>query len=209
MRLFRAGINLKPRRGQAVVEMAVFGSLIIVIFAALLSYAQTFTEQQALQQQAFRMALRKAYEDNGFVSYGITKNARFVNPAANFGEGQRSSISAANSVLWSMGEAVSSSYYKINEDEIPSAVRLDTQDSAVTYSGKERKQENAAGIVTVRSAELKDTITTTLEFEDGSKRKIIQGLGPDGRYSQASAGAAITRSRVWETPHPQTQNLNP
>ena len=200
------------QKGQAVTEMAIFGSLIIMVFGVWLSYAQTFTEQQALQQQAFRLALRKAYDDNGFVSYRITKNPRFVSPDANFGEGERSSISASSSVLWSMGESVSNSYYQINEDEIqiplagdgtPLGVVWDTQDSESAYSGMEGKEEGAAGITTTRRADFQDTINATLRFEDGSSRVITQGLGPDGRYSQAAVGAAITKGRVWETPHPE------
>lgn len=205
-------------KGQAVTEMAVFGSLILVGFAVLLSYAQTFTEQQALQQQAFRMALRKAYSDNGFVSYRITKNPHSVSPSSNFREGQRSSISAASSVLWSKGEAVSRSYYQINEDEIeiprgqdgtPLAVVWDTQDANTTYSGRERKEEDAYKIATTRRARLRDTLTAKLSLEDGSNITIIQGLGANGRYSQAAAGTTITRSRTWETPHSTTGNPNP
>ena len=201
----RTKIGRQSTKGQATTEMAIFGSLIIMVFGAWLSYAQNFTEQQALQQQAFRMALRKAYADNGFVSYRITKNPRFVSPSANFAEGQRSSISAASSVLWSKGEAESKSYYQINEDEIqiPLGVVWDTQDSDTAYSGMEGKREDAAGITTTRRAEFQDTISANLRLEDGSDIVITQGLGPDGRYSQAAVGAAITKGRVWETPHPE------
>ena len=110
------------KNGQAAVELAIFGSLILTGFAVLLSYSQTFTEQQALQQQAFRMALRKAYSENGFVSYNIIKHHRAPNIFGNFGQGNRESISAGSSVLWSMGEAKSFSYQQVNDDlqEIPS-----------------------------------------------------------------------------------------
>lgn len=190
--------------GQAVTEMAVFGSLILVGFAVLLSYGQTFTEQQTLQQQAFRMALIKAYNDNGFVSYNILKNPRSVSPFGNFREGARSSVSAASSVLWSLGEAVSNSYYQLNEDEIatPAAV-WDVQTAAsAEYSGQEAKNEDTFKIATSRSAQLRDTITTTLKLEAAPDIVIVQGLGNNGRYSQAAAGTTITKGRVWETPHP-------
>lgn len=200
-------------RGQAATEMAVFGSFILVCFAVLLSYAQTFTEQQALQQQAFRMALRKAYDDNGFVSYSILKNHRGPNLFGGFREGERSSISASSSVLWSKGEAESHSYYQINEDliEIPRFEKdeqetpdevLDVRTSAQSeYFARDESQEARSKITATRSATLKDTVTTTLKLQEAPDIVIIQGLGPDGRYSQAAAGSAITRTRTWETPH--------
>jgi len=201
-------------KGQAVTEMAVFGSLILVGFAVLLSYAQTFTENQALKQQAFRMALSNAYTDNGFVSYNILKNPRSVSPSGNFREGERSGISAASSVLWSKGEAESRSYYQINDDliEIPlfdkdgvptPAEVWDVQTGARTeYSGQETREEDTSKIATSRRARLQDTITTTLKLKDAPDIAITQGLGADGRYSQASAGAQVSKSRKWETPHP-------
>lgn len=197
-------------KGQAATEMAVFGSLILVCFGVLLTYAQSFTENQALQQQAFRMALRRAYDNNGFVSYRMTKNPRAVSPFSNFGEGERSSISASSSVLWSLGEAESRSYYRINEDEIeiplaadgtPLGVVWDTQDAQTIYSASERRQEDTDKIATTRSAMLQDTLTAKINLEDGSSVTIVQGLGADGRYSQAAAGTTVTRSRTWETPH--------
>lgn len=210
-------------RGQAATELAIFGSLIIICFASLLSYSQSFTENQALQQQSFRMALQKAYDDNGFVSYHISKNPRSVNPSANFKAGSRSGVSASSSVLWSKGEAVSRSYYQINEDmvDIPSfkkdgvdtpASVWDVQTNAVSnYTGAEGKQEDASGVHTTRRAALSDTVTTILKlnyqtakdgpFINATDVVITQGLGPDGRYSQDAANTTVIKERTWETPH--------
>src|SRR3989338_2418037 len=92
--------------GQAVTEMAIFGSLVIMVFGIWLSYAQTFTEQQTLQQQAFRMALRRAYrandEQGGFISYNIIKNYRTPNLSGGFRQGNRESASAGSTVLWAV-----------------------------------------------------------------------------------------------------------
>ena len=213
-------------KGQAVTEMAVFGSFILVGFAVLLSHAQTFTENQALKQQAFRMALSKAYTDNGFVSYNILKNPRNVSPSSNFKERERSSISAASSVLWSKGEAESRSYYQINEDqiEIPRFEKNDVDTPAEVwdvqttsqnnYSGSEERQEDNVGINTTRSAWLQDTVTTTLKlryqttedeeghFQDAPDQVLVQGLGENGRYSQEANSTVVSRTRKWETPHP-------
>lgn len=216
-------------QGQAATEMAVFGSLILICFTVLLSYGQTFTEQQALQQQAFRRALRRAHDDNGFISYNIIKNPRNVNLFGGFREGERGSISAGSSVLWNLGEPENRAYYQINEDliEIPRYNKKTKNESAPTpaevwdvqtgaeseYLTHDTRQENSAMIRTGRDARLTDTITTTLKlryqkkdggsFSDAPDRVMTQGLGPQGRYSQASVGAAVTGSRTWETPHPE------
>jgi type II secretory pathway pseudopilin PulG len=219
--------------GQAVVELAIFGSLILTGFAVLLSYSQTFREQQALQQQAFRMALRKAYDDNGFVSYNIIKHHRAPNIFSNFKQGNRESISAGSSMMWSKGEAESFSYYQVNEDlvristhkekrtgkkdaDVPDEVWNIESSATTDYSGREEKQEDQTKITTGRSANLKDTVTTTLKIKyentddkgkgDGTYTYkpdvvFIQGLCADGRYRESCAGDTIGKERTWKTPH--------
>lgn len=211
--------------GQAATELAIFGSLVIICFASLLSYSQSFTENQALQQQAFRMALRKAYDDNGFVSYQISKNPRPVSPQANFRGGSRSGVSASSSVLWSKGDAVSRSYYQMNEDmiDIPSfkkdgvdtpASVWDVQTNAVSnYAGTEGKREDAGGAQTTRGASFSDTINTILKLQYQAVKNgsyinatdivVVQGLDADGRYRQSAVNTTVTKERIWQTPHPE------
>ena len=175
MKIFKLSKN-----GQAVVELAIFGSLILTGFAVLLSYSQTFTEQQALQQQAFRMALRKAYSENGFVSYNIIKHHRAPNIFSNFRQSNRESISAGSSLMWSKGESKSFSYYQVNEDVVTISTHKESQggkdfdvpdevwnvqsNANTEYSGEETKQEDRAKITTGRKANLQDTVTTTLKI---------------------------------------------
>lgn len=214
------------QKGQAATEMAVFGSLILVCFAAYLSYAQTFTEQQAAQQQAFRMALRRAYENNGLASYTIMKHHRTPNIFGNFGQGNRESISASGSVYWSKGGRDNSAYYQINEDlirvptheeeidgeevDIPNEVWNVESSSDTYYSGEEGKQENSTQIATYRRGDVRDTITTTLKIrydddDDGNyvydDITTVQGLCANGRYAEDCEGDTIGRARTWETPH--------
>jgi hypothetical protein len=216
------------KTGQAATEMAIFGSLILVCFAVLLSYANTLTEQQALQQQAFRMALKKAY-DSGSASYTILKNTRNVNLFGSFKQGSRGSTTASANVLWAKGEADSRGYYQVNEDvieipryeksfedsdpkDIPAEV-WDIETAADTaFQSGESKQEDDTEIVTSRSSQLTDTITTTLKLryqteEDGayyytaSDQVFTQGLDTDGRYKQAAVGTTINKGRTWTTAH--------
>lgn len=197
------------RLGQAVIELAIFGSLILTAFAVLLSHSQSFSERLTLQQQSFRMALRKAYNDNGFVSYKIIKHHRAPDVLANFRQGNRQSISSGSSVLWSIGEPESFSYYQVNEDLVPISTTADVPDvvwnvenSAQTdYSGKEEKQEDNLGITTDRSANIKDTITTKLKIIGKPDVVVTQGLCDNGRYAQACAGNTMHKERIWKTPH--------
>jgi hypothetical protein len=110
------------RRAQAVTELAIFGSLLIMGFAVLMSYAQTLKEQQIAEMSAFRKAESKAYNANGYVSYQVMKDKRFVSPGADFGDKQRSTISGSGSVFWANVNddgGKQYSYIKLNEDEIP------------------------------------------------------------------------------------------
>ena len=179
--------------GQAVTEMAIFGSLVIMVFGIWLSYAQTFTEQQTLQQQAFRMALRRAYrandEQGGFISYNIIKNYRTPNLSGGFRQGNRESASAGSTVLWAVSNPESYAYYQINEDLVGSETdddgfkMLDRVEKDVdgedvntpveiwnvetetvnNYSSSSLKQEDGDGIQTTRSSSNMDKVVTTLK----------------------------------------------
>lgn len=218
--------GILTQKGQAVTEMAIFGSLILMCFAVLLSYAQTFTEQQTIQQQAFRKALRRAYDANGMASNTIMKHHRTPNIFGNFGQGNRESVSGSSSVYWSKGGTDNEQGYLINEDllsisthteeingedeQVPNEVWNIESRADTYYSGEEGKQENAARITTSRRGDIRDTITTTLKlrhknnsgvYVDDNDITITQGLCADGRYRQSCAGNTIERERAWETPH--------
>ena len=195
------------RKGQATTELAIFGSLILVCFAVLVNYAQNLNEQQTLQMQAFRNALKQAYDDNGFVSYGMLKNYRTANVLGGYGEGSRGSASASASVLWAMGDVEGFSYYQVNDDVIELPEEQSVSDivtsSSKTYSLTENRIEALDGTLTTsKQASVSDTITNRLIFGGGSEIVITQGLGQDGRYSQAAAGGTRTRSMTWITPKP-------
>lgn len=211
------------RLGQAVTEMAIFGSVIFLCFGVLLSYAHNFTEQQALQQQAFRMALQH-YEDNGFISYNIIKHYNVPNLGGAFRQGERGSVSAGNSVSWYIGEPESRSFYRVNENEreIPRHEKddMDTPDevwniettSSTEYSSTNLKQEDAQGIQTTRSSSNKDNVTTRLKvryqdddanYHNGSDIVFEQRLNNKGRYSEKARDedVVVEKKRSWQTQH--------
>ncbi|MDD5155807.1 MAG: hypothetical protein PHF11_04900 [Candidatus Omnitrophica bacterium] len=115
-------------KGQAVVELAIFATIIIMVLAAFLSYAQRLESQQAIKMQAFREALLKAYKKNAAVSYTLKKDTRIFSPLSGFGQGQPSGAGATVSVMWQKGFAgpehttdqTNYAFYKINDQMLNS-----------------------------------------------------------------------------------------
>jgi uncharacterized membrane protein len=207
-------MRLKNNKAQATTELAIFGSLILVCFAILISYGQNMQEQQILQQQVFRKALKKAYDENAFVSYNIIKNPRTINIFGGYGEGGRSSVSSGASVNWfvemageeeveSSEDSPQKSYYQINEDEvaIDGEVRDVETQTTTTYKLKEARAEDEVGITSKKKTNLIETLITRLKIKGGSDIVITQGLGSDGRYRQSAVGTEISKEREWTTPH--------
>jgi hypothetical protein len=118
--------NKGSKRAQAAVELAIFGSLILLAFSVVLMYGQRLDVQQHVRMEAFRKALQKAYERNGGVSYTLKREGRSFNLFGGFGQGQPSTESSTASVLWQKGmpgpqdnkAGVSYAYYAINDQEI-------------------------------------------------------------------------------------------
>ena len=124
----KQGIFKWTRNGQAAVELAVFGSLILLAFSVVLMYGQRLDTQQNVKMEAFRRALQKAYARNGSVSYTLRTEGRSFNLFGGFGQGQPSTESSTASVLWQKGmpgqqdstTPESYAYYAINDQEIGS-----------------------------------------------------------------------------------------
>jgi hypothetical protein len=69
----------KIQKAQALSEMALFGSIILLCFYYLLTYLQRVDRQQYLLQESFRSALKKASApEKGSVAYNIFSNRRQV-----------------------------------------------------------------------------------------------------------------------------------
>jgi hypothetical protein len=103
------------RKAQALTEMAIFGTLILLCLHYLLVYVQRMDRQQYTQQEAFRSALEKASDDEeneedqskdekvASVSYNIFSNRRQVSINSPL-VGERSQISGLAQVYWGAEE---------------------------------------------------------------------------------------------------------
>jgi len=189
--------NYKNQKAQAVVELAIFGSLILLLFGVLLSFMQRENDQQYVQMETFRRALEKACTYQGETSEGagasvqmsLMENRRHVDLASGFRKGAPSSSGYSANIFWAIpkiGEqAENLIVYKINDDEktwnyrdfIPEA-NDDTQsfriedtsvDTATNFDETITKEEDAAKIINTRKSTLSDTMTTNINYSVRAK----------------------------------------
>lgn len=239
----------KRQRGQAVVELAVFASIILLGFGLLLSHLQRSNDQQYVQMEAFRRALEKANQytpasggAGASVQMNLVHNRRYAETGGDYGKGSPQTLSGSAQVLWAVpsgGEQADSLVvYRINDDEkvanyrdyVPAEERETkyftiedtTTDSGTEYTGTVEKQEDAAGITNIRTAELKDSLHTNITYtvratdsggdnpendkieEKGEFWNIQQGGYRDPvdgqyKYSSNALGTVTHEERAWRT----------
>lgn len=119
----------KLRKAQALTEMAIFGTLILLCLYYLLSYLQRLNERQYVAQEAFRSALARAHDGGvGSVSYSVFSNRRSTSINAPV-IGERGQASGSAQIYWgtppisysetgevTTGDLSSLNYYKFNSD---------------------------------------------------------------------------------------------
>jgi len=210
---------LNNKRGQALLELAVFGALILILFGYLLSYMQRLNDQQYVQMDTFRNALQMANYgagDNKGSAIHFTKleNKRNVDLSGYYRKGAPQTNSASASVYWGVPESgtqvSTQSYYKINEDLSPDLSEGESVDdvasvSSTSFEESVIKQETPQSIKNIRVSSLRDTITTTLVDKNDNalwtvKQNLYRDANGDYKYSKTASEAPVVRSRTWETP---------
>jgi hypothetical protein len=94
------GLTGQRANGQAMIELAVFGSLFLLLMGALLSYGLRFNYQQKAQMTAFRRALKIASDqERGSGSAMIMEERSIPDPMSLFGVGSTQTIAASASVV--------------------------------------------------------------------------------------------------------------
>jgi len=119
--------------GQALLELAIFGSILIMLLGVLISYGLRYSSQQRVMQLAFRRALRSAAESvqDGkptAASYMILTDKHISSPSDPFGIGSVTPIVASAGVTrnYRMHETAD------NVNELPQ-VTVDVQGQAVPF----------------------------------------------------------------------------
>lgn len=119
------------KKGQAVAEMAIFGTLILLIFGVLLSFIQQLNDRQYVQMEAFRRALEKANSyigpaDDGAgasVQYTLAQNRHQMNLSGGYKQGSNVTQTGSANVYWAIPKSAKGSsadsllIFRINEDE--------------------------------------------------------------------------------------------
>lgn len=157
------------KKAQAVLEMGILGSLILIVFSLLISYIQQLNDKQYLLMESFRTALKKAHDENAVVSYTSLEDRRHVNIDSPL-EGSRQSNSASSYVYWavpSVGDTPESQvYYALNQEEVLLGDEEDVEEIVFSYDTQVDKSftRNEAGdtITTSRSVEVTEDLTYDL-----------------------------------------------
>lgn len=119
------------KKGQAVAEMAIFGTLILFVFGVLLSFVQQLNDRQYVQMEAFRRALEKANSyignaDDGSgasVQYTLAQNRHQINLAGGYKQGSNITQTGSANVYWAIPKSEKGSsadsllVFRVNEDE--------------------------------------------------------------------------------------------
>jgi len=104
-RLHKSGArSIQRESGQALLELAIFGSLILMILGALVSYGLRYNFQQQADQEVFRKANEYAMkgddvgDEYGSASYTVIRDRHMPDPSNPFGIGQVSPTMASASI---------------------------------------------------------------------------------------------------------------
>lgn len=89
--------HLYFKKGQALLELAVFGSLLIMLLGILINYALRYESQQRIMQEAFRKALGIVGSTDS-ASYTLIKDTHIPDPANPWAVGSVVPVSASASV---------------------------------------------------------------------------------------------------------------
>jgi len=188
---------MNNKKGQAVLEMAVFGSIILFIFGVLLSQLQRLNDQQYVQMEAFRRALYHACRDNtggsgagSSVQYSMIQNRRYADTSSNFRKGTAQILSAGASVSWAVPEikkdteAARLVIVNVNGEEKTFKYRDYIPKDKDRYD-KEGKERDIYEVFTIGNT----NFWSQLSFQEKSKKKESPAQITTDRWSKAEDAA--------------------
>ena len=101
------------RKAQAVLEIGILGTVVLIVFSLLVGYIQSLNDEQYVLMSNFRQALKKAHDENAVVSYTTLEDRRHVDINVPL-VGKRTNLSASNYVHWAVpyvGEKPNKGFY--------------------------------------------------------------------------------------------------
>jgi hypothetical protein len=208
---------LGNRKAQAVLELAILGSLIIWAFSILISYSERYNREQSYMQQTFRAALKNAKGINDSVAWNTMDFRRMPNVVNPMEIGQLQQFSASSNVLWSDGKkdpdigesSKAKSYYQFNRGTPVDITGSDTgdgpQENTVTSSGSsyvsnldsttdyEKNESFGGSINTRKSLKAQDTIGAAVSGDQPAFATAV--LSGDSKHggTYTSKGSGLIR----------------
>ncbi|MDD3345818.1 MAG: hypothetical protein PHO34_05290 [Candidatus Omnitrophica bacterium] len=208
-------------KGQAVLELAILGSIILMAFALAIKHSEIYNRQQSYIQQTFRAALKEARKLNNSASWQTTDFRRMSNVTSPMELGELQQFGASSNVLWSDGkqdvttdesgatvktDTESKSWFQLNRGEPQEIPARDApyNTSETTHSGFTstsystvtfQKDEANGNIVTRKSLVVTDTLGGDSDVE-GTSIDLEGGLGEGGKYT--SGGGTMSRQTTMQ-----------
>lgn len=202
---------LRNRKAQAILELAVLGSLIIMAFSIAIQHSEQSNREQSYMQQTFRAALKAAKTANSSAQWETIDFRRMSNVTNPMELGELQQFSSSNNVLWSdgkkdadTGEPINKpkSWFQLNRGspvEIPPRAQLPfnvSETSHTSYTSNAnvtttfQKNEYTDGqIITHKSLVATDSISGSADIS-GTTVDLGSSLGEGGKYT----GGGINRS---------------
>ncbi|MDD5130707.1 MAG: hypothetical protein PHS66_06665 [Candidatus Omnitrophica bacterium] len=200
---------LNSRKAQAILELAVLGSIVIMAFSIAITRSERANRQQSYMQQAFRAALKAAKTINSSAQWQTMDFRRMPNVTNPMELGELQQFSGGNNVLWSDGkkdatqaEPEAKGWFQLNHGspiEIPvnsEGLYNTTVTSSTSYSSNAHgttsfdKKENNGSISTRKSLVATDNMSGSADIS-GTSVDLGSSLGAHGKYT----GGGINRSR--------------
>lgn len=94
----------RKKKGQALAELAIFGTVLLGVFGFLLNYGLNYNYSENVQMVSFRQALAKAYEARATYNTGnvvIVRDKPIPDPSSPFGISSRFPVVSSASAVWS------------------------------------------------------------------------------------------------------------
>jgi hypothetical protein len=101
--VYRFKRNRVCSKAQSLSEMAVFGSILLLVLGFLLRYGLQYNYQQQVKMEAFRRSMKMAADSDASQSQQVmvVKDAQIPNPQDIFGHGERTTIRGSSDIFWS------------------------------------------------------------------------------------------------------------
>lgn len=170
---------LSPNKGQALTELAIFGSILLFCLSVLIQYGLEANYQQQVQMEAFRKAQKIAFYKSGpnsSTSLVLLKDKPLPDPRDQWGYAERYPIAAGANAVWDTN--LSANYVKKfvdtpNDRDLPAVYfEIDKGDTAGAFNaGAQRvpaqaNENNVFGFYAARFEKRPCPETITVVFED-------------------------------------------